>query len=95
MTKTKKTNPIDDLGAKWNEAGGGARKTQIRMKSLTDVRRFMARVINDLDDNRIFESKARTLGYLCSVLRDIIRDSDLEERILKLEMEIKKNGNKY
>ncbi len=92
MKKSKKTNPIDDL---WNEAGGGARKTQIRMKSLTDVRRFMARVINDLDDNRIFESKARTLGYLCSVLRDIIRDSDLEERILKLEMEMKKNGNQY
>jgi len=88
MKKSKKANPVDSLSL---SAGGCGRKTQVRMKSLTDVRRFMARVINDLDDSRIIESKARTLGYLCSVLRDIIRYSDLEERILKLEREVERN----
>jgi hypothetical protein len=63
------------------EAGGGGRKTQIRVKSLGDIRRFMARVLNDLDSGLIVESKARTLGYLCAVLRDIIKDSDLEARV--------------
>ena len=73
------------------EAGGGARKTQVRFKNLGDVRRFMARVLNDLDADIITEVKARTLGYLCSVLRDVIKDSDLEARVSRLEREIE-NG---
>jgi len=32
------------------------------------------------------------LGYLCSVLRDVIKDSDLEARVSRLEREIE-NGN--
>ena len=68
---------------------GGAHKTQIRVKSLLDIRRFMARTLNDLDTDKITESKARTLGYLCSVMRDVIKDSDLESRIIKLEQGVK------
>jgi hypothetical protein len=52
----------------------------------------MARVLNDLDADIITEVKARTLGYLCSVLRDVIKDSDLEARVSRLEREIE-NGN--
>jgi formylmethanofuran:tetrahydromethanopterin formyltransferase len=52
----------------------------------------MARVLNDLDTNKITEVKARTLGYLCSVLKDVIKDSDLEARVSRLEREIE-NGN--
>lgn len=74
------------------EAGGEGRKTQVRLKSLGDIRRFMARIANDLDADRIQESKARTLGYLCSVLRDVVKDSDLEARVLKLEKEMIKNN---
>lgn len=72
-------------------AGGDGRKNQIRLKSLGDIRRFMARVLNDLDCEKISETKARTLGYLCSVLRDVVKDSDLEARVLKLEKEMEKN----
>ncbi len=74
------------------EAGGAGRKTAIRFKTLADIRRFMGRICNDLDADKIEEGKARTLGYLCSVLRDIIKDSDLEARISKLEREVEKNG---
>ena len=84
--KAGKNNAGKDLSF---EAGGVERKTQIRIKSLVDVRRFMARTLNDLDTDKISESKARTLGYLCSVLRDVIKDSDLESRILKLEQGLK------
>ncbi|MDP1991019.1 MAG: hypothetical protein Q8K00_08340 [Syntrophales bacterium] len=73
--------------------GGGTRKTQIRFKTLCDIRRFLARTLNDLDADKIIDVKARTLGYLCSVMRDVIRDSDLETRILKLEQEAAKNDN--
>jgi hypothetical protein len=86
--KAGKNNAVKALSFK---AGGVDRKTQIRIKSLVDVRRFMARTLNDLDTDKITESKARTLGYLCSVLRDVIKDSDLESRILKLEKEMLKN----
>ena len=64
--KSVKNDSAEDLRP---EAGGGARKTQVRFKNLGDVRRFMARVLNDLDADIITEVKARTLGYLCSVLR--------------------------
>jgi len=87
--KSVKNNSDEDLRP---EAGGGARKTQVRFKNLGDVRRFMARVLNDLDADIITEVKARTLGYLCSVLRDVIKDSDLEARVSRLEREIE-NGN--
>jgi len=84
--KAEKNNASKDLSLK---AGGVERKAQIRLKSLLDIRRFIARVLNDLDADKIGESKARTLGYLCSVLRDVIKDSDLESRILKLEQGVK------
>ena len=87
--KSVKNNSDEDLRP---EAGGSARKTQVRFKNLGDVRRFMARVLKDLDADIITEVKARTLGYLCSVLRDVIKDSDLEARVSRLEREIE-NGN--
>ena len=68
-----------------SEEGGGVRKNKVRFTSLGSVRRFLARILNDLDADKIPESKARTLGYLCSIMRDLIRDADLESRILKLE----------
>lgn len=71
------------------------RKTAIRFKSLADLRRFMARTLNDLDANKIPEGKARVLGYLSSVLMGIIKDGDLEARILKLEQEAAKNENRH
>lgn len=80
---------VKDLTMK---GGGIGRKKQIRLKSLVEVRRFLARVLNDLDAEKIDESKARTLGYLCSIMKDIIRDSDLEQRIAKLEKEVKNDN---
>lgn len=87
--KSKKNNIDNDLGL---ESGGGKRKAQIRLKSFGDIRRFLARVLNDLDGNRIQEPKARTLGYLCSIMKDIIRESDLEQRITKLEQGAKNDN---
>jgi hypothetical protein len=87
--KAAKDTSCNDLSP---EAGGGERKTQLRLKTLLDVRRFLARVLNDLDANRIQESKAKALGYLCSIMKDIIRDSDLEQRIEKLEQGVKNDN---
>lgn len=88
--KAKKDNTGKDLIL---QAGGSDRKTQIRLKTLSDIRRFLARVLNDLDADRIPESKAKALGYICSIMKDIIRDSDLEQRIEKLEQGVKNDNH--
>lgn len=50
--KADSNNSGKDLTVK---DGGVSRKTQIRLKSLLDIRRFMARIANDLDADRIQE----------------------------------------
>ncbi len=65
-----------------------ARKYQVRLKTLADVRRFLARVANDLDADVIDATKARTLGYLGATLQAVIRDSSLEERVTNLEKSV-------
>jgi len=61
------------------------KKYSVRLKSLADIRRFLARVANDLDKDEIEAGKARTLTYIGSILSQVIRDSDLEARISALE----------
>ncbi|MBF0232763.1 MAG: hypothetical protein HQK65_15770 [Desulfamplus sp.] len=60
----------------------------VRLKTLPDVRRFMANITNKLNSGEIEESKARCFGYLCSVLKDLIKDSDMEIRLSALEKKI-------
>jgi hypothetical protein len=49
------------------------------------VRKWLARIGNDLDANIVDESKARAMTYIGSVLATVIRDSTLETRIELLE----------
>ena len=93
--KIKPHKPGKDL--KGNPTGGQGRNTKIRFKSLLDIRRYLARTLNNLEVDTIAEGKARVIGYLCSVMRDIIKDSDLEIRVEKLEkaQEVQPNEKKY
>jgi len=81
--KAEKVKTIKDLG----------RKRKIRLNSICDIRRFLARVTNELDGDLISDGKARSLGYLCNIMKDVIRDGDLEARIVKLEQETVKHEN--
>lgn len=56
-----------------------------RLKTLADLRRFLAAQITALDRNEIDENRLRCLSYGLGVLASIIKDSDLEERLTKLE----------
>ncbi len=70
----------------------------VRLNSLRDVRRFMARIINQLHRNEIDESKGRTLAYMSSILKDVLKESDIEERVAALEAlrkEKEDNEQKY
>jgi hypothetical protein len=39
----------------------------------------------DFDNGKIADSKLKTLAYCCNILTGIIKESELEERIVKLE----------
>ena len=66
------------------------RKQRKRLKSLSDVRRFLANLINQTAGGMIDPALSGRLGFLLNILRGVISDSDLEQRIKKLEGEVKK-----
>ncbi len=65
----------------------------VTLKTLADVRRFLARITNELYQDQIPESRARALIYAGSVLKSIIESGDLEQRISQLEKTMKENQN--
>ena len=70
----------------------------LSLKTLSDLRRFVAKVMNQLYADNLEESRARALFQGASVLKDIIKDSDLESRISELELKMKEqenDGKKY
>jgi hypothetical protein len=78
----------------WNLWWGGdvVKKYSKRLKTLADIRRFLASAINDLDAGKLEESKARCPTYMCSILSQVIRDSDLEQRLETLEKQAAERG---
>ncbi|MDX9965166.1 hypothetical protein [Desulfobacter postgatei] len=56
-----------------------------RLKTLADLRRFLAAQITALDRNEIDENRLRCLAYGLGVLAGIIKDSELEARLTALE----------
>ena len=64
-----------------------------RLKTLADVRVYLARLINETRSGEVESGLAGKLGFLLNILRGVIADSDLEHRLEKLEKEIERNGN--
>ncbi|MDY6830982.1 MAG: hypothetical protein SWC96_03945 [Thermodesulfobacteriota bacterium] len=56
-----------------------------RLKNLTDIRRFLAATLNQLERGEVDETRAKTVAYCLNILSGIIRDGDLETRIKNLE----------
>jgi len=66
-----------------------------RLKTLDDLRRWMADVGNKLESGEIDVIHARCFAYLASVMAGIIKGGDLEVRLEALERTIKQQGNEY
>lgn len=64
-----------------------------RIKSLNDVQRLLAWLINAVIDDKIDQSKAGKIGYLSNILRGVIADGDLEQRVDALEKDLNKKEN--
>lgn len=65
-------------------------RNKIRLNSPDDLRRFIVRVINDLNEGSITESQAKTYGYLGNCLTKIFETVELAARVEHLE-EVLKN----
>jgi len=63
-------------------------KGYIRLNSPRDCRKFLARCINQTQTGKMKTDSLRVLTYATKTLASILSDSDLEERIERLENQI-------
>lgn len=67
---------------------------QIRLTKPGQIKRFLASIMNQVNEGSIDVDKARALGYLSQILLKAIETEDLEKKIKELECvieEIKSN----
>ena len=65
-----------------------------RLKTASDLRRYLANLINRVELGETTPEIASKLGYLSNILLRVIEGSDFEARIEALEKETENNGNK-
>lgn len=69
--------------------------TKRRLKTIDDVRRYLADLIRRLEDSadgKVDAGLAGRLGYLSNILLGAIKDSDIERRISALEQKFAEKG---
>jgi len=65
-----------------------------RLKTSTDVRRYLANLILRVERDELEPAKAGRLGYLVNILLAAVRADDLERRLAALEKRIEEGvGN--
>lgn len=67
----------------------------LSLKSLSDLRRFLGKVLNQLYTDQMEEGKARAIFHGAAVLKGVIESSDLEARLQALEERMKTNDKNY
>ncbi len=63
------------------------RSTRSRLGSIREIRRELVKIYEEAKTGRISTQDAGRLTYMLQTLVGMIRDSDLEERIKKLEQQ--------
>ncbi len=61
-----------------------------RLKTLGDIRRYLAGLINRVEGQQIDQQTASKLAYISNILISCIKDSDLEQRVSEIEKCINK-----
>lgn len=56
-----------------------------RLKTLDDVRRYLADVLHRLEAAQLDDAGAKTRAYIANTLCAIVKDADIEKRIEALE----------
>ena len=58
---------------------------QRRLKTLEDVRRYLAHLIKSIEADEIDQAKGGRLAYIASILIRAIEGGELERRVVELE----------
>ncbi len=56
-----------------------------RLKKMSDIRRFLAFVINQTSNGEIDLAMSGKLGYLLQILARVVQSSEIEQRIERIE----------
>ena len=70
-------------------------KNKINLKDLDSCRRYLSRVINQLDDGVIDGKEARDRGYIIKIIADILQTQDIEKKVEELEKLVEKSNSKW
>jgi hypothetical protein len=65
-----------------------------RLKTLEDVRRYLANLINRTENKKVDPTLAGKLGYLANSLARVIEGSEIEKRVEVLERQLTVTRNK-
>ena len=57
----------------------------IRVRTVRDARRLLARILKQLQVEEISESRAKTISYVANSFAKLYEVSELEERVTELE----------
>ena len=63
-----------------------------RLKTLSDVRRYLASLINRTEQGELDPQLAGRLAYISNILKSCIVEGDLEQRIKALEEKIENDS---
>lgn len=65
-----------------------------RLQTLSDVRRYLASLLNRFEAGEIDETHLKAAAYVSNILTSTIKDSELEERLTRLEAQLESKGTK-
>lgn len=58
----------------------------LRLSKASAIKRFLAKVLNQLNNDEITESKAKSLAYIAQIQLKAIEASDMQNKIEQLEI---------
>lgn len=64
-----------------------------RLKNLTDIRRYLARIINECESGNLDPTIFSKLAYGLNILSSVIKDDEFEGRVETIERILKIRGN--
>ena len=60
-------------------------KNKIHLTDIDSCRRYLSRVINQLDEGLIDGQAARDRGYIIKIIADLISEKEIEQKVNELE----------
>ena len=56
-----------------------------RLKTTSDLRRYLANLVNRVEKGEVEAAKASKIGFLINILAKLIESSDIEQRVAEVK----------